>query len=177
MKRLKIGFLTVIALVTASLTLASFVENTKFVGPWTTGTQCSSDQNCFTRNEVTLRDECTDNTPGILCYYLTTTQCTTSGCSTYFTFSSAIIEGVKKDAKEKLDKLFTISDSDNDIEKSLKSQPTQGLKDDFEIDYKVDQIVWSVDLCEYFFLKKYYKIIDETLKSRGLTLSDLNEEG
>jgi hypothetical protein len=94
----------------------------------------------------------------------------------YFTFEGAIIEGVKKDAKEKLDKLFTINDSDDDIKKSLKSQPTQGLKDDFEIDYKVDQIVWSVDLCEHFFLEKYYKIIGETLKIKGLTLSDLKEE-
>ena len=100
----------------------------------------------------------------------------------YFTFDKTTIEKVKKGAGEKLDQLFLVNDSDSDTKKFLKSQATKGLKDDFAVNYKADQIAWAVELCRIFYLKAFPKYIDEGLKNEipPLTLNDLkkaDEEG
>jgi hypothetical protein len=78
--------------------------------------------------------------------------------------------------------LFSINDSDSDTKKYLKSQATKGLKDDFAVNYKADQIAWAVELCRTFYLEAFPKYIDEGLKNEipSLTLNDLKrveEEG
>ena len=96
----------------------------------------------------------------------------------HFTFNETVIEKVKEGAGKKLKLLFSIDDSDkDDIKKDLKSQSIKGLVDDFESNYKADQIAWAVELCRNFYLNQLPQIIKKGLESEKppLNLNDLDE--
>nr|CAG8560637.1 5737_t:CDS:2 [Entrophospora candida] len=68
--------------------------------------------------------------------------------------------------------------SDSDIKKDLRSQSIEGLINDFDNDYKADQIAWAVELCKNFYLTKLPQYIEENLQSKNpaLTLNDFDKE-
>lgn len=87
MKRFKIGFAAVIAVLAMSFTVASHdMSSKKDTGFWTKGAQCST-SNCFARVTASENGLCTSPT-GTFCYYTVTEACTVSGCQSDFTFSS-----------------------------------------------------------------------------------------
>lgn len=93
-----------------------------------------------------------------------------------FTFDNTIIEKVKTEAKEKLEGIFSIKDSDSEAKKYLKGQARDKLLEDFS-SYKADEIAYAVELCyNETYLGWLTEHIDEILKSNNLTLKEVDQK-